>query len=339
MSCFELFDRTRIQLRSVSTRKSALRVEECLPLTPPPSVYQHAEFAELVETIIAARQHQRPVILFVGAHVIKLGLSRFVIDLVERGFVNHLAMNGGALIHDFELSSLGQTSEDVARWLPAGQFGLWQETSRLNDLIGRADARGEGLAEGVGRILEENQAAYRQLSLVRTAWLQQIPATCHVGIGADIIHGMANCDPAALGRTTYRDFLMFTRTCEDLQGGVYLNVGSAVTGPEVLLKALAMARNVAHQRQQRIDRFTTAVLDLVPLPTSFREGPPDKNHFLYYFRPWKTLLCRAVASAGRSYYFCGDHRATIPSLWQALIEQADSRLRTSHSSPDTMNVR
>jgi hypothetical protein len=145
-----------------------------------------------------------------------------------------------------------------------------------------------------------------------------VPVTCHAGIGNDIIHAMPNCSGAALGQATYTDFLIFARAIELLEGGVFLNVGTAVTGPEVYLKALSMARNVAHQQKREIRHFTTAVFDLVDLPSTYREGPPTKNHPLYYYRPWKTILVRTVADGGRSFYFRGDHRQTIPSLWHGL---------------------
>lgn len=322
MSEHRWFDRSRIRLESLQLRGSDLRAEHCLPLAPPAAPYDHVEFPQLVQSIRRARDQNRPVVLMMGAHPIKLGLSRFLIDLVNSGYITHLAMNGAALVHDFELALCGETSEDVARWIAVGQFGLWRETSRLNDVIAQAGAEQQGLATAVGQAIEAQQFTYRSLSLVAAAVRHGIPATCHVTIGADILHAMPNCDAAAVGVTSYQDFLSFADSVERLQDGVYLNLGSAVTGPEVFLKALSMARNVARQHGQTIQGFTTAVFDLVPLPDSFREGPPDKQHPLYYFRPWKTLLCRTVAGGGSSYYFCGDHRVTVPTLWSALVCQA-----------------
>jgi hypothetical protein len=142
-----------------------------------------------------------------------------------------------------------------------------------------------------------------------------VPVTSHVGVGSDIIHAHANCDGAALGAASYTDFLIFAQSIAGLEGGVFLNVGSAVTGPEVYLKALSMARNVASQQGATIRDFTTAVFDLVELPANFRQGPPSKDHPQYYYRPWKTILVRTVADGGRSYFFSGDLASTIPSLW------------------------
>jgi hypothetical protein len=253
-----------------------------------------------------------------GAHPIKLGLSRFLIDLIDCRLITHLATNGAGLIHDFELALAGGTSEDVAKWIRAGQFGLWRETGRLNDIIRLAASRGEGLGEAVGRVIEEERFPHRDLSIAAAGWRAGFPVTCHVSIGSDIIHALPNCDGATLGQTSYTDFLIFASAVQDLEGGVFLNIGSAVTGPEVFLKALSMARNVAHQEGRHIRRFTTAVFDLATLPDNWRTGPPAKDDPLYYYRPWKTLLVRTVADGGKSFYIRGDHRQTIPALWQQL---------------------
>jgi hypothetical protein len=318
MSRYELFDRSRVELRDLSERGHDIEAAACLALAAPAHPYQHPEWPCLIERIAAARRDGRPVILMMGAHPIKLGLSRFLVDLVQRRIVTHLATNGAGLIHDFELASFGGTSESVARWIRAGQFGLWRQTGRLNEIVSAAAAAGEGIGEAIGRTLEAEQAPQRALSLAAAGWRAGVPVTSHVSIGSDIVHAHANCDGAAWGAASYTDFLMFARSVQDLEGGVFLNIGTAVTGPEVYLKALSMARNVARQRGEEIRRFTTALFDLVPLPEGWRAGPPTKEHAQYYYRPWKTILARTVADGGESFYFCGDHRQTIPTLWAAL---------------------
>jgi hypothetical protein len=265
------------------------------------------------------------VILFLGSHPIKLGLSRYLIDLMERGWITHLATNGAGIIHDFELALVGGTSEDVAKWIQVGQFGLWQETSRLNDIIREGAVRGEGLGEAVGRTIEEERFPHRDVSLCAAGWRLDIPVTSHVTIGGDIIHAHPNCDGAALGATSYTDFLIFAHSISQLEGGVFLNIGSAVTGPEVYLKALSMARNVSRQEGKEIRHFTTAVFDLVPLPDNWRDGTPGKDDPFYYYRPWKTILTRTVADGGQSFYIQADHRQSIPSLWQALTQFENPR--------------
>ena len=320
MSRYELFDRSRIELGDLSDRGHDLAASQCWPLQTPAEPYAHPEFAELVARILAARSNHRPVILMMGAHPIKLGLSRFLVDLIERRLITHLATNGAGMIHDFELAMVGGTSENVAKWITHGQFGLWRETGRLNEIIAQAAAHGDGIGEAIGRVVVEEKFPYGDLSLAAAGWRTGTPVTSHVGIGCDIIHGFPNCEPAALGQASYTDFLIFARGVEQLEGGVFLNVGTAVTGPEVYLKALSMARNVARQRGEKLCRFTTAVFDLQPLGPNYREGPPSKDHPQYYYRPWKTILVRTVADGGTSYYFPGDHRQTIPTLWQRLVQ-------------------
>ncbi|HKI35618.1 MAG TPA: hypothetical protein VKA46_27425 [Gemmataceae bacterium] len=325
MSRYPLFDRSRLRLRGLAERGHLLSHGDCLPLAAPAEPFAHPDLPALAEAIRDARRRDRPVLLMIGAHPVKLGLSRFLIDLIERRLVTHLATNGAGLIHDFELALAGGTSEDVGRWVAAGQFGLWQETGRLNDVSRQAAERGEGLGEAVGRTIEEERFAHRDLSVAAAGWRTGTPVTAHVGIGSDIHHGLANCDGAALGQASYTDFLIFARAVEGLEGGVFVNVGSVVTGPEVDLKALAMARNVAHQEGRSIRRFTTAVFDVVELPADFCAGPPPPGDALNYYRPWKTILVRTVADGGTSYYVRGDHRRTIPPLWHRLVTRAGAR--------------
>jgi len=319
MSRYALFDRRRIAMKDLAERGHDLRAADCKPLSSPCPRYEHPEFGEFTEHVVAARRAGRPVILMMGGHAIKLGLSRYLVDLIERGLVTHLATNGAGIIHDFELAAGGGTSENVSKWIQQGQFGLWRETSRLNEIIFAAANRGEGLGEAVGRVIEEEQLPFRQLSVAAAGWRMGVPVTSHVGIGSDIIHSHANCDGAALGAASYTDFLIFAHSVSRLEGGVFLNVGSAVAGPEVYLKALSMARNVAAQRKRRIADFTTAVFDLVELPANYRQGPPSKDHPQYYYRPWKTILVRTVADGGRSYFFSGDLGTTLPALWQQCV--------------------
>lgn len=329
MSRYELFDRSKIELRQLSERGHDLLAADCLPLAAPAQPYRRPEFAELAEHVAAARRAGRPVVLMMGGHPIKLGLNRFLVDLIEQGIVTHLGVNGAGIVHDFELALAGGTSEDVPRWIQRGQFGLWSETSRLNDIIREGASRGEGLGEAVGRTIEEQRLPHRELSLAAAGWRRGVPVTSHVGVGSDIIHAHANCDGAALGAASYTDFLIFAKAIESLEGGVFLNVGTAVVGPEVYLKALSMARNVARQQGREIRRFTTAVFDLVELPPDYRAGPPSKDHPQYYYRPWKTILVRTVADGGRSYYFCGNHRETLPTLWHEALTRLRSGARAS----------
>ena len=242
-----------------------------------------------------------------------------MIDLIERGFITHVAMNGAGSIHDYELARIGATTESVAHYIRRGEFGLWRETGELNDIIGEAAALSLGLGENLGRRIEESDFPHKDISIFAAAYRHSVPATVHVGIGYDIIHEHPNCDGKALGSASYHDFLIFTKTMEKLEGGIMLNFGSAIMGPEVYLKALAMVRNVARQQGRNINNFTTAVFDMVPIQGDIHHELP-KTDPGYYFRPHKTILVRTVADGGESFYFCGDHRATVAALRRALLE-------------------
>jgi hypothetical protein len=188
----------------------------------------------------------------------------------------------------------------------------------MNDIIRAGARQGLGLGEAVGRAIHEEKFPHADISVLAAGIRLGVPVTVHPGIGYDILHEHPNCDGAALGETGYRDFLAFAQTVTRLEGGVMLNFGSAVMGPEVYLKALAMARNVAHQEGRQISRFTTAVFDLVPLEGDTRQQAP-KSDPRYYYRPWKTILVRTVADGGESFYVQGDHRLTVPALYHASL--------------------
>jgi hypothetical protein len=292
-------------------------LDEVLPLDAELRLNDSPELQAVTERIRAARAGDRPVILMMGAHVIKVGLSRYVIDLMERGIVTHVACNGACAIHDYELARVGATTESVARYITEGQFGLWAETGEINDVVRAGAAEGLGFGEALGREIARGGAKFphREVSIYAAAYRLGVPATVHVGIGYDIIHEHPNCDGAALGRASYTDFLVMAEAVQHLQGGVLLNFGTAIMGPEVYLKALAMARNVAHQRGEQINDFTTAVFDLQPLGPDVHTTPP-KSEPAYYFRPFKTILVRTVQDGGESFYVRDDHRATLPALWR-----------------------
>jgi hypothetical protein len=263
----------------------------------------------LRDEILRARSRRRPAIWGMGAHVLKVGLSPVVIDLMERGFATAVALNGAGVVHDFELAVAGCTSEDVAAGLGSGSFGMARETgAEVNRAIVEGDRDELGLGAAVGRYLAGRRPRPRHLdaSLLAAAWRLQIPASVHVAIGTDIVHMHPACDPAALGRATHLDFRLFAAEVAGLRGGVYLNVGSAVVLPEVFLKALTLARNLGH----RVSGFTTANLD-----------------FLQSYRPSVNVVERPVAGSGRGYRLTGHHELLVPLLAAALVERASSARR------------
>jgi hypothetical protein len=317
-----LFDRSRLRLQPLARRQHDLDLSAVLPLDAPRPAFTHPALAGLGRRLVDARDRGGARVLLMGAHVLRAGVARYLIDLMERRLLGHVAMNGAGPIHDWEMALIGATTESVARYIQTGEFGLWEETGRMNDVIRAGAGRGLGLGEALGRAILDGDFPHKEVSVLAAAVRLGVPLTVHVGIGYDILHEHANCDGAALGQTSYHDFLVFAESVRGLEGGVLLNFGSAVMGPEVYLKALAMARNVARQEGKEIRHFSTGVFDLVPLEGDTRQQAP-KTDPRYYYRPWKTILVRTVADGGESFYVQGDHRVTIPALYHAALE-ADS---------------
>jgi hypothetical protein len=329
---FPQFDRSRLRLKPLAERTHDLDLSMMLPAdgsgAPTLDARGEHDIRQIAERVRAARAKGAPVMMVMGGHVIRAGVSRLLIDLAQQGIVTHFAGNGAVAIHDFEFALIGATTESVARYIREGQFGLWEETGWINEAAVAAQRAGTGWGEAIGRMVLEGRAApdghvtdfpHRDLSLFAACTRLGVPFTVHAGIGYDIIHEHPNADGAAIGAASYADFLIFAHTVERLEGGVVLNFGSAVMGPEVYLKALAMARNVALQEGREIRHFTTAVFDLLPLEGDYHQEAP-KTDPRYFYRPWKTILVRTIANGGESFYVAGDHRATIPALWRCLRE-------------------
>ncbi|HEX9924971.1 MAG TPA: hypothetical protein VGD99_20110 [Anaerolineae bacterium] len=319
MMPFPTFDRTQLRLKPLAERIHDMGLPEIIDLDEPTSAFDPPELATVARRMVTAHQAGGQVILMMGAHMLKVGLSRFIIDFMERGIITHVAMNGAGPIHDFELALIGASTENVARYIQDGQFGLWADTGRINDAIAAGARDGLGLGEAVGRVIKAEQFPHRDLSVLAAGCRLGVPVTVHVGIGYDIIHEHPNCDGAAVGQTSYHDFLILAHTISKLQGGVFLNFGTAVMGPEVYLKALAMARNVAHQSGEQINQFTTAVFDLINLGDADIRTEAAKDDPRYYYRPYKTILVRTVQDGGESFYLRGDHRATFPALYRQVL--------------------
>ena len=316
-SKYEIFDRLKLIIKPLQERKHDMDLGYILKLDEVPPAFDHPQLPEIARRITSAKEQGASRILMMGAHVLKMGCSRYLIDLIEHGLVTHIAMNGAGAIHDYELARIGASTESVARYIRSGEFGLWRETGDLNEIIREAADLGLGLGENVGRRIEASDFPHKDVSVFAAAYRRGVPVTVHVGIGYDIIHEHPNCDGASLGAASYRDFLIFARAVENLEGGVMLNFGSSIMAPEVYLKALALSRNVAHQQGRVIRNFTTAVFDMVPIQGDIHHELP-KTDPGYYFRPHKTILVRTVADGGESYYICGDHRGTLPALHRAL---------------------
>jgi len=260
---------------------------------------------DLAADVLRARSLGKPILWGLGAHVLKVGLSPVLVDLMERGLVSGLALNGAGVVHDFELAVAGQTSEDVSAGLGSGDFGMARETGEeVNRAIVEGDHDGLGLGAAVGRYLLARKPPHLDLSLLAAAARLGLPATVHVAVGTDIVHMHPACDPGALGRATHLDFRLFAAEVAHLGGGgVYLNVGSAVLLPEVFLKAVTLARNLGHP----LTDFATANLD-----------------FIQSYRPNTNVVERPTRGVGRGYSLTGHHEILVPLLAAALIEGAPS---------------
>ena len=252
----------------------------------------------VADAMAAAVRAGRPVVLMMGAHPIKVGLNPILIDAMRRGILSAVAFNGAAAVHDFELCFQGETSEDVQRGLNDGSFGMAEETGLLMNEALRAGATlGLGAGTALGRAMD--QFPNRPLSLLATGVELGLPVTVHIAVGTDIIHQHPRCDGAALGATSYADFQRFAAICAQLEGGVVLNVGSAVIMPEVFLKALTVARNLGHP----VEKFTTATLDMTR-----------------HYRPSENVQRRPTALGGKGYYLIGHHEINVPLLFAAVTE-------------------
>lgn len=311
------FDLSRLKLRPLQERNHDMPVSEILPLACPHPL-DNPDLGELKKRILAANEKGASVILLMGAHVIKTGMSRFIIDLMERGYISHIGFNGACVIHDYELALIGGTSESVPRYISEGQFGLWQETGQINTIVKEGVQQGLGFGEAVGKAIWEGDYPHKATSILAAGYRLRIPVTVHVSIGQDIIHEHPNFDGSSCGKASHTDFLILAESVRNLEGGVLLNIGTAVMGPEVYLKALSMARNVAHQEGKVIRNFTTSVFDMQPISSRDYHSEPTKDQPEYYHRFWKTILIRTVRDGGTSYYIEGDHRTTISSLWAEL---------------------
>jgi hypothetical protein len=266
-----------------------------------PDILAGRDFREVVAAIVAAHRHGRPVLVALGGHVIKCGLSPVLIDLMRRGIITGLVLTGSAAIHDCEIALIGETSEDVTAGLKDGSFGMARETgaamnAAINQVRTRADA---GMGALLGEYLEKQQAPSRGNSLLAEAHSLGLPATVHVAIGADIIHMHPNADGAATGQATMNDFRLLATLASELTGGVFVNIGSAVLIPEVFLKAFTIAQNLGAQ----LHDFVTVDMDMIA-----------------QYRPGENVVRRPPTVGGRGFSLIGRHEIMVPLLAQAVVD-------------------
>ena len=291
------------------------------------------QIAHIAQAIVAARREAKPVVVFTGAHLVKNGLSPILVDLVDRDIISLVAGNGATAIHDFELALIGATSEDVPNALGQGQFGMAYEFAYINQAIALGHRMKLGLGESLGRMIcdtdfrrdvfdqlptsdEPRDFSFARTSLLAKCYEKNIPFTVHVGIGTDVIDQHPSFDPAAKGGCSGRDFLIFTdQITRFTDGGVYLNIGSAVTGPEVLLKAISMAANVSRTPEGLL----TADFDIRPFDPAVMA---DESCPSYYHRDQKSIVTRIPqAFAGNGHYIQGNQLQTVPALYLAILKE------------------
>lgn len=310
MTDYRPVDLGRLRMGSLAERPSKVRLEDfARPARPGaafrdffaalPRILAGQDVRAVVEAIVRARRAGRPVVLGLGAHVIKCGLSPVVIDLMERGVLTGVAMNGAGPIHDVEIALAGHTSEDVQAGLKDGAFGMARETGALiHEALAEAGPE-TGLGEAIGRRLLAAQPAHERSSILATAARLRLPATVHVAIGTDIVHMRAGASGAAIGAASFVDFRLFTAVVADLSGGVYVNAGSAVILPEVFLKAFAVAQNLGANLRD----FTTVDLDMIT-----------------HYRPTVNVVQRPPSVGGRGFTLTGRHEVLIPLLAFAVVD-------------------
>lgn len=269
-----------------------------------PRVLASTELRAAVDGFVKAYREEKMAILAMGAHPIKVGLSPVIIQLLEKGVIKAVAMNGAGIIHDLEIAMVGQTSEDVGRELDQGTFGMVEETSAvINTAIAEGGGHGWGIGKSIGGKIVQKNYPFANMSILATAERLGIPVTVHVAIGTDINHMHPTANGAAIGEGTHRDFRIFASVVSQLEGGVYLNLGSAVVLPEVFLKALAIARNLGYG----IEHFTAINMD-----------------FIRHYRPLVNVVERPTRLGGRGIILVGHHEIMFPLLAAAILEEIQS---------------
>jgi deoxyhypusine synthase len=300
-----------IKTYSLKTRKSKVDIDDIakLPvkggsfevfLKSLPNVLAANDLRAVIAEIVRAHKNRKTVVLGMGAHVIKVGLAPLVIDLMRRGVISAVAMNGAGIVHDFELAYMGSTSEDVDKELCKGNFGMAEETGRLiNGAIKKGAKAKKGLGESVGEMIEGSRYPYKDLSILAAGVRYGVPVTVHVAIGTDIVHIHPSVDGAATGQTSLHDFKVLSSVVSTLEQGVFINLGSAVIIPEILLKALTLVRNLGH----KVSKITTVNMD-----------------FIQSYRPLTNVVRRPTMNGGKGYTLTGHHEIMFPLLYAGIIQ-------------------
>ena len=294
-----MLDFNKIKTIPIKQRKNKVNLSNLIKPENSKILMDSIELNELSDITTNAAVRNKQVIVMMGAHVIKVGMSLLIIDLMKKGIVKHIAMNGAGPIHDFELAFIGETSEYVESTIEDGTFGMIEETGRiLNEAVNEGAKNNFGYGYAISRKISDLDLPNKECSILYNAFKLNIPATVHVAIGTDIIHQHPSCDGAAIGKTSYKDFKIFAESVSNLEDGVILNLGSAVILPEVFLKALTVARNLGY----KVEKITAANFDM-------------NNHY----RPRENVVIRPTSLGGRGFIIIERHEKTIPTLHRLLV--------------------
>ncbi len=310
---FVQFDRSRLKLKPIRDRVPGFTQKNMID-PDAAATLEHPSLEVLADRVRKAKERGSTALWMLGASAIHNGCGPVLARLMQEGYVSHYALNGAAAFQDFELAMCGGTLENIVKYVGEGEFGLWSESGLFNEAIKQGAKDGLGFGEAIGRMIDRENFPHKENSLLWNAYRLGKPATVHVVLGCDSYQELPNFDGAAAGKTSGVDFLIYTQSIMNLEGGVFYNFGSRTIGPEVYLKALAMSRNVLHREGKKIAHFATAVIDVLPLEGQDVHEAPPKSDPRYYFRPWKTILARTVADGGESYYLAGEANAIIPAL-------------------------
>jgi len=290
----------KIKTISIKQRKNKVKLSDLVKPENSKIMINSNDFNELINKIITSYKNNKQIILMIGAHVIKTGMSLLIIDLMKKGVIKHIAMNGAGPIHDFELALIGETSEYVEQTIEDGTFGMIEETGRiLNEAISEGAKNSYGLGYSIGKKISDLNLSYMEYSILYHAYKLNIPVTVHVAIGTDIIHQHPSCDGAAIGKTSYHDFKIFAESVSKLEDGVILNIGCAVILPEVFLKALTIARNLGY----KVENITAANLDMID-----------------HYRPRGNVVQRPTSLGGKGFIIIEKHEKTIPTLHRRIVD-------------------
>jgi deoxyhypusine synthase len=298
-------DFKKIKTYPIKNRDDKVRVADFVSLKSGleglfPNILKGSEISEIVNAVVAAKKKKKPVIFAIGAHVIKCGLSPVIIDLMKRGIVNAVAMNGAGAIHDYEIAMIGETSEDVAAEIKKGRFGMVEETgAAMNSAMNKFVNESIGMGESLGRDIHEKKLKYKQYSILYHGYKLKIPVTIHSAIGTEIIHMHPSADGSVIGEASFNDFKLFTSILADIgKGGCFFNIGSAVILPEVFIKALSIVRNMGYKAHN----FVTVNMDMIQ-----------------HYRPHVNVVNRPIQGEGKGYTLTGHHEIMLPLIYYLIL--------------------